>query len=115
MTDTFDYQMEINLKNLEDELKAAEQQYLQKLQDIVSKYTNKAKELREAALKQYENILNNKTYKEHTQSKESTRDIMMDSPIKSSGCTPIHVQKIRESLNRGQQLYQINRKQQNIQ
>ena len=47
MNDSVDYQIELHLRNLEDELKSAEQQYLEKIQCIVAKYTNRATELRE--------------------------------------------------------------------
>jgi len=59
MNNSVDYQMEVHLKNLEDELKSAEQQYLDKIECIVSKYTAKATEHRERSLKQYEAELNN--------------------------------------------------------
>lgn len=42
-----DYQIEVHLKRLEDELKAAEQEYLQKIQCLVAKYTAKATEIRQ--------------------------------------------------------------------
>ena len=47
MNDSVDYQIELHLKSLEDELKIAEQQYLAKIQLIVAKYTSRATELRQ--------------------------------------------------------------------
>ena len=54
MNTSVDYNIELNLRNLEDELKSAEQQYLEKIQCIVSKYTSRASSLREHSLKSYE-------------------------------------------------------------
>lgn len=47
MNGSVDYQIELHLKDLEDELKLAEQRYLEKIQLIVAKYTSRASQLRE--------------------------------------------------------------------
>jgi len=58
MHSSVDYQIELNLKKLEDELQNAEQQYLERVQSIVAKYTNRASSLREESLKAFEEEFN---------------------------------------------------------
>eukprot|EP00484_Ammonia_sp_Unknown_P027568 CAMPEP_0197034248 /NCGR_PEP_ID=MMETSP1384-20130603/12413_1 /TAXON_ID=29189 /ORGANISM="Ammonia sp." /LENGTH=383 /DNA_ID=CAMNT_0042464151 /DNA_START=31 /DNA_END=1182 /DNA_ORIENTATION=- len=133
MNTSVDYQLEAHLKEFEDELIAAEQKYVETLQSIVGKYITRAAQLREQSVKEYQEHVKQSnssnppassppitaaTQSSHSnlvdvndEPDQKADEIVIDSPIQSSGYTPNYIKKIRQSLQRGQALYEQTRDQ----
>eukprot|EP00486_Rosalina_sp_Unknown_P015499 CAMPEP_0201594578 /NCGR_PEP_ID=MMETSP0190_2-20130828/191853_1 /ASSEMBLY_ACC=CAM_ASM_000263 /TAXON_ID=37353 /ORGANISM="Rosalina sp." /LENGTH=199 /DNA_ID=CAMNT_0048054247 /DNA_START=25 /DNA_END=625 /DNA_ORIENTATION=- len=106
MNNSVDYQIELHLKNLEDELKTAEQQYLERLQSIVAKYTNRATELREQSLKEYENYLSRSNTKKQSPatSNQDVESIPKQTPQQTQISSPIRENPDKDHLNLNNEL-----------
>eukprot|EP01083_Nonionella_stella_P035716 97398_1 len=105
--------MENDLQALEEELKLAEQEYLDKIECIVAKFRKRAIEFKTKSLNEYKQALLDTTESKPIltthKSKEPEIELQTET-AKPSGYTPSPIQKIRESLKRGQMLYQMNKK-----